>query len=100
MDYLCQILQHAAIYPLVGPGEVVAGGNGCVLGILHEQFPLHVIDNGGAQEDAHRALALGQQVQLLLLGHGRATLTTGEDDSLGALGDGELAPQFSSGSKE
>ena len=60
MDNLGQILQHATIDALVGPGEVVAGGYGSVLRILHEQFPLHVIHDGSTQENAHRALALGE----------------------------------------
>ena len=100
VDNLGKVFQHAAVDALVGPCEVVTGSDGRILGIFHQQFPLHVVNDGSAEENAHGALAASQQVQLLLLGHGRAALATREDNSLGALGDGELAPQFGSSSKE
>ena len=79
---------------------MIAGGDGRVLGVFLKQFPLHIIHDGGTQEDAHRTLAACQQVQLLLFGHGSASLSAGQDDGLSALGNGELAPQLGSSSKE
>ena len=90
VNYLCEVFQLAAINLLVGPGEVVAGCDGRVLGIFLQQFSLHVIHNSGREEDAHRALAASQQVELLLLGHWRTSFATGKDDSLCAFGNGEL----------
>ena len=62
MHDLGQVFQLAAVYLLVGPGEVVAGGHGGVLGIFLQQLALHVIDDGGREEDAHGALTAGQEV--------------------------------------
>jgi hypothetical protein len=56
IDYAGKVFQLAAIYLLVGPRQVVAGGHGGVLGIMLEELPLHVIDDGGGEEDAHGRL--------------------------------------------
>ena len=69
---------------------MVAGSDRCVLRIFHQQLPLHIIDNGGREEDAHGALALGQQVQLFLFGHRSPPLASRQDDGLCALRDSEL----------
>ena len=87
---LCQVFQHAAIDLLVGPRQMVAGSHGRVLRVLRQQLLLHVINNGGREEDAHRRLAAGQQVQLLFLGHRCASLATGQDNGLRLFRDGEL----------
>ena len=100
VDDVGEIFQLAAVDVLVGPRQVVAGCDGSVLGIFHEQLALHVVDDGGREEDAHRGLATGQQVELLLLGHGGTALTSGEDDGLRAFGDSELRAQLGSGSEE
>ena len=89
-----QVFQLPAIDFLVGPGQVVASRHGRVLGVFLQQLLLHVIDDGGTEENAHRALASCQQVEFLFFRHGRAPLSTSEDDGLRALGNGELAPQF------
>ena len=100
VDDFGEVFQLAAIDALVGPGEMIAGRNGGVLGIFLQQFALHVVDDGSRKEDAHGALATGQQVQLFFLGHGSATLATRQDDGLGALGNGKLRAQFGSCSEE
>lgn len=48
-----KILELAAVDTLVGPCEVVAGCNGCVLRIFHQEFALDFIHNSGTEEDAH-----------------------------------------------
>ena len=94
VDYLGEVFELTTVDALVWPGEMVAGGDRGVFRVLHEQFALNIIDDGGREEDAHGRLAASQQVQLLALGHGGAALTAGEDNGLGALGDGKLAPQL------
>ena len=92
VDNASKVLQLTTIDFLVGPCQVVAGGNGRVLRIFHQKFPLHIIHDSGREEDAHRALALGQKMQLFFLGHRGTTLATRQDDGLCALRDGKLAP--------
>lgn len=91
MDNLRQVLQFTAIDSLVWPCQMIAGGHRSVLWILLQEFLLHLIDDGRGEEDAHRALAPGQQVQLLFLWHGCASFTPREDDRLTTLRDRELA---------
>lgn len=45
VDNLGQVFEYTAIDALVGPGEMVTGGNGCVLRVFHEELALHIIDN-------------------------------------------------------
>ena len=61
---------------------------------------MHVVDDGGTEEDAHRALRTGQQVQFLAFGHGCAAFSACQDDGLCAFGNGELRTQFGSGGEE
>ena len=51
---------------------------------------LHIIDDRCGKENAHCALATGQQMQLFLLGHGCTAFATSEDDGLAALRNREL----------
>ena len=90
VDNLGEVFEYTTIDALVGPREVVASSDRSVLWVFLQEFPLHIIYNGGTEEDAHGALALGEEVQLLFLGHGGAAFASGEDDGLGAFGDGEL----------
>ena len=62
MDYLGKVFQNAAINLLVGPRQVVAGGNRRVLGVFLEELLLDIVDDGGTEEDAHGALASCEQV--------------------------------------
>ena len=62
VDNLGEVFEHTTIDLLVWPCEMVAGGNGRVLGIFLQQLALHIVNNGGREEDAHRRLALGEQV--------------------------------------
>ena len=62
LHYLGQILELTAVNALVLPSEMIASGYGRLRRIFHEQFALHIIHDGGTQEDAHRALTTGQQV--------------------------------------
>ena len=94
MHDLRQVFEHAAVDRLVGPSEVVAGSHGRILGIVLQQLRLHIIDDPRAEEDAHRALATRQQVQLLLLRHSGTPFATREDDGLRLLGDGELRAEL------
>lgn len=90
LDDAGQILELTTVDALVGPGQVVACGNGCLCRILLKELCLHIIHDAGAEEDAHRALTARQQVEFLFFWHGRASFTSGEDDGLAPFGDGEL----------
>ena len=46
VDDFGEVFQLAAIDALVGPGEMIAGRNGGVLGILLKEFALHIVDDG------------------------------------------------------
>ena len=100
MNNLGKVFEHTAIDFLVWPGEVITGSNGRILWVFHQEFALHIVDDSSREEDAHRRLAAGQQMQMLLLWHRGATFTTCEDNGLRALRDGKLAPQFSRCSEE
>ena len=100
VDDAGEVSEDTTVDALVGPGEVIAGGDGGVLGILRQQLALHIVDDGGGEEDAHGALGACQEVELLLVGHGCAALATGEDDGLATLGDGELGAQLGGGGEE
>ena len=91
VDNLGQVFELTAIDALVGPGEMITGGNGGVLWVLLKQFSLHIVDNRCGEENAHRRLATGQQMQLFFLGHRRTAFTTRQDNRLASLRDGELA---------
>ena len=54
VNYLGEILQNASIDLLVWPGEMITGSNRGVLWVFLKQFALHIIDDGGCEEDAHR----------------------------------------------
>ena len=86
----CEVAQHAAVDALVGPCQVIAGCDGCFLGVFHEQFVLDVVDDGSAEEDAHGRLAACQKVELFFFGHGRPAFPSCENDGLCAFGYGEL----------
>ena len=45
VNNLGEVLELAAIDFLVGPGKMIAGGNGRVLRIFLKQFALHVVDD-------------------------------------------------------
>ena len=100
VNHLGEVLQLAAINLLVGPSEVIAGGNGCVLRVFLKEFPLHIVHDGCAEEDAHCALTPGQEMQLLPLGHGCSAFASRQDDGLCPFGDGELTLQFGCCSEE
>ena len=100
VDNLGEVFEDSAIDLLVRPREMIAGGNGCILGIFLKEFALDIIDDGGAEEDAHRALATSQQMQLFFLRHGCAALATGENNRLATLRNRELALQLGSSCKE
>ena len=100
VDDLCEVFQLATIDLLVWPSQMIAGGNGRILRVFLQEFTLNIIDNGCREEDAHRTLTLGQQMQLLFLWHRSPSLTTSEDDGLTTLRNRELALQFGSGSEE
>ena len=59
VDNLGQVSEYTAVDLLVGPSEVIAGGDGRVLGIFHEELTLHIIDDGGTEENAHGGLRTG-----------------------------------------
>ena len=54
VNQLGQVLELTAIDALVGPRQVVAGSDGGVLRIFLQQFALHIVDDDGTEEDAHR----------------------------------------------
>jgi hypothetical protein len=60
MNNLCEVFQHTTIDVLVGPCQMVAGSNGSILWVFLQEFALHIIDNGGREEDTHGALTLGE----------------------------------------
>ena len=90
VNHLGEVLQLATINLLVWPGEMIAGSNGRVFRVFLKKFPLHIVHDGCAEEDTHCALAPGQEVQLLPLGHWCASFPTGEDDGLCPFWNGEL----------
>ena len=94
VDNLGEVFQLASIDLLVWPCEVITGSHGGVLGILLKQFALDIIHDSGREEDAHRALTLGEQMQLFFLRHRGATFTTSEDNRLTALWNRELTLQL------
>ena len=88
--YAGQVLKLAAVYLFLLPGEFVAGCHRGLGRIGLQEFLLYLLNDCGAQIDAHGALGLGQVVQRLLLGHGRGALSAGQDYALILLGDGKL----------
>ena len=90
VDNLGEVFQLASIDLLVWPSEVIAGSHGGVIRIFQKQFALDIIHDGGREEDAHRALTLRQQVQLLFLRHRGAPFTSRQDNRLTALWNREL----------
>lgn len=100
MHDFSEVFKFPSVDVLVRPCEMVASSNGCVFGIFLKEFALHIIHNSSREENAHGALASGEEVQLFLLWHGGATFTTSEDDGLGAFGNGELAAQFGGSGEE
>ena len=95
-----EVLELTTIDFLVRPCEVVACCDRCVGRVFLQEFSLYVIHNGGAEEDAHGALTLGEKVQLLFLWHGGSPFATGENDGLSTFGNRELASQFCGSSEE
>ena len=91
VDNLGEVFQLASIDLLVWPCEVIAGSHGGVLWILLKQFALDIVHNGGREEDTHRALTLGQQMQLFFFWHRGAPFTSRQDNRLTALRNRELA---------
>lgn len=57
-------LSLAAIDLLIWPCEVIAGSYRGVLWVLLKEFALHIVDDGGREEDTHRTLTFRQQVQV------------------------------------
>ena len=55
-DYFREVLEFAPVYAFVRPGEVVAGGDGGGRRVVLHQLGLNLVDDGGAEEDAHGAL--------------------------------------------
>ena len=100
VDDLRQVFELAAINLLIRPCEMIASCDGGILWILLKQFTLDIIDDGGTEEDTHRALALSQQVELFFLRHGSPALPSCEDNRLATLRDRELTLQFGSCSEE
>ena len=100
VDDLGEIFEHTTIDLLVWPCEMVAGGNGGILWVFLKEFALHIVDDGGREEDAHRARAASQKMKLLFFWHGGTTFATSKDDGLATLRNCELALQFGSGSEE
>ena len=90
----CQVFQLSPVNTLVGPGEVVASRHWRVGRIFLHQLFLHIVHDGGAEKDAHGALALGEQMDFLALWHRCAAFSSGEDDGLTFFRNGELAFQF------
>ena len=43
-----KIFQYATIDFLIWPREVIAGGYGSIFWILHQEFALHIVDDGCA----------------------------------------------------
>ena len=56
VDNACEVFELASEDALVWPGEVIAGGDRRVLGIFLQELSLHVVNDGGAEEDAHGGL--------------------------------------------
>ena len=100
MHDFSEVFKFPTIDFLVRPCEMVASSNGCVFGIFLKEFALHIIHNSSREENAHGALASGEEVQLLFLWHGGATFTTGENDGLSTFGNRELAAQFGGSGEE
>ena len=100
VNNFCKVFQLATINLLVGPCQMIAGGDGRVLRVFLEEFLLNIIDDGGRKEDAHGRLALGKQMKLLLLGHRSAAFATSKDNGLRMFGYRKLTSQFSSCSKK
>ena len=100
VNYLRKVFQLTTVDFLVGPRQMVAGSNRCILRIFLKQFALYVIDDSRAEENAHRALAASQQMQLFLLWHRRTAFATRQDDGLCALRNGKLTTEFGSSSEE
>ena len=61
---------------------------------------MHIVDDGCREEDAHRTLATGQQVQLFLVWHRCTPFASCKDNGLATLRNGELTLQLGSGGKE
>ena len=100
VDDLSQVFELAAINLLIRPCKMIAGCNGGVFRILLKQFSLDIINDGGREEDAHRALALSQQVELFFLRHRSPTLPSCEDYRLTTLRNRKLTLQLSCCSEE
>ena len=100
MDDVGEIFELTAIDLLVGPSEMIAGGNWGVFWIFHQEFSLNIVNDRGGEENAHRALTASKQVELFLFWHWGATFATGKNDGLASFWDSELALEFSSGGKE
>ena len=79
---------------------MIAGCNGGVLWVLLKQFTLHIIDDGGREEDTHRTLTASQQMQLLPFRHWCAPFASCQDNRLCALWNCELALQLCCCSEE
>ena len=94
VDNLRQVLELATIDLLVRPCKMIAGGYGGVLWVLLKEFALHIVDDGGREEDTHRTLTFRQQVQLFFLRHRGAPFASCEDNRLCALWYRELTPQL------
>ena len=60
---------------------------------MFQKLFLDLSGNTGAQEDAHRALAGGQFMQLLFLRHGGTSFATRKDDGLHLFWNGELGAE-------
>ena len=100
VDNLRQILELASIDLLVWPSQVIAGGYGRILWVLLKELALHIVDDRSTEEDAHRALTLGEQVELFFLRHRGSTFATSQDNRLTTLRNRELALQLGCCSEE
>ena len=100
VDDLGEIFEHTTIDLLVWPCEMITGGDGGILWVFLKEFALYIVDNGGREEDAHRALAASQKMKLLFFWHGGTAFATSKDDGLATLRNCELALQFGSSSEE
>ena len=96
-----QVLQLSSEDFLVGPRQAVAGSHRRIGRIApRKQLVLHLLRQGGREEDAERSPMTSQCLQALPFGHGRPSLATRQDDGLRPSGHRQLASQSRCGSQE
>ena len=100
VDNLGEIFEYTTIDLLVRPCEMITGSDGGILWVFLKEFTLHIVDDGGREEDAHRALAASQKMKLFFFWHGGTAFATSEDDGLTTLRNRELALQLGCSSEE